>query len=103
MDIRDGLSGSLLADFESCVSKLPTLLAQLKEPAHEALLGDTLTAETLAMTLFTFRSPDAARRYLKKPRARLTGHTPLACIKNNGASREMVIGDLFRIIEGYAF
>ncbi len=103
MDIRDGLSASQKVDFENCVSRLPELLAEREEAINDASSGGTLTAETLALTLLTFGSPDAARQYLQKPTSRLAGKTPLVCINDSEASCEMVIGDLFRMVEGYVF
>jgi len=103
MKIRDGLPDARIADFEECLSQLPVLLNCLEEPVNGALLANTLTAETLALTLLTFGGPDAARHYLQKPSSRLSGNTPLLCIKESDASRDVVIRDLFRIIEGYVF
>ena len=103
MNIRDGLPDTQLVDFESCVSQLPALLNYLDEPVNNALLADVLTADTLALTLLTFGSTDAAGHYLQQPASRLAGNTPLLCIKDSEASRDVVIRDLFRIIEGYVF
>lgn len=103
MDIRDGLSASQLANFESCVNQLPALLNGLEDSVNDSLKADTLTAEALALAFMTFGNADATSHYLHKPTSRLAGKTPLACIKDNEISRELVIGDLFRIIEGYVF
>ncbi|WOD11543.1 antitoxin Xre/MbcA/ParS toxin-binding domain-containing protein [Pseudomonas sp. NyZ704] len=98
MNIRDGLPASRLAEFESTVR-----LNVLELRSTDALPTNSLTAEILALTLLAFGSPDAARHYLHKPSSRLAGTTPLARIKDSEASCEMVIEDLFRIIEGYVF
>jgi len=103
MNIRDGLPASRLAEFESTVSRVPAILNVLELRSTDALPTNSLTAEILALTLVAFGSPDAARHYLHKPSSRLAGTTPLARIKDSETSCEMVIEDLFRIIEGYVF
>lgn len=103
MNIRDGLSASQLANFQSCVNQLPALLNGLEDSDNDSLMADNLTAEAVALAFLTFGSAVAASHYLHKPTSRLAGKTPLACIRDNETSRERVIGDLFRIIEGYVF
>lgn len=103
MNIRDGLPASRLAEFESTLSRVPAMLNVLELRSYDTRPTDRLTAETLALTLLTFGSLDAARHYLHKPSSRLAGNTPLACIKDSETACEMVIEDLFRIIEGYVF
>ncbi|PCD01438.1 hypothetical protein [Halopseudomonas pelagia] len=103
MNIRDGLPASRLAEFESTVSRVPAMLNILELRSSGARPAYRQATETLALTLLTFGTPDEARHYLHKRTSRLAGTTPLACIKDSDASCEMVIEDLFRIIEGYVF
>lgn len=103
MNIRDGLPASRLAEFEITLSSVPAMLDALELRSTDALPADSLAYETLALTLLTFGSLEAAGQYLQKPASRMTGSTRLACIKDSDACCEVVIEDLFRIIEGYVF
>ncbi|WP_178114754.1 antitoxin Xre/MbcA/ParS toxin-binding domain-containing protein [Pseudomonas saliphila] len=103
MNIRDGLPAARLAEFQHAISRVPKKQNGLELGFTDGLLTDWQTTETLALALLVFGSPDAAREYLQKPTSRLDGKTPLACIKDSETTCEMVIEDLFRIIEGYVF
>jgi uncharacterized protein (DUF2384 family) len=103
MDIRDGLAKSLLPDFETALSQVPSMLNSFDESTDDALLVDTQSAETLALSRLVFGSIEETLRYLRKPSKRLAGKTPLDCIKAGGAERDEVITDLIRLIEGYVF
>lgn len=103
MNIRDGLAASRLTDFEMAIGQVPHLLESLDDPASNELMADIATTETLALSLLVFGSTEKARHYLQKPNARLSGLTPLHCIKNSVDARDQVIADLIRLIEGYVF
>ena len=103
INIRAGLPAARLVEFEHAISRVPEMLNGLELRFTDGLLTDRQTTETLALALLVFGRPDAAKHYLQKPSSRLAGNTPLACIKDSETSCEMVIADLFRIIEGYVF
>ncbi|PKM30013.1 MAG: hypothetical protein CVV07_10090 [Gammaproteobacteria bacterium HGW-Gammaproteobacteria-11] len=103
MEIRDGLAASLLADFEMSIGQVPRLLEGLDDPTSNNLLADIDATETLALSLLVFGSTAEAKHYLQKPLTRLSGKTPLHCIKTGANTRDEVIADLIRLIEGYVF
>ncbi len=103
MEIRDGLAASRLADFEMAIGQVPHLLESLDGPASNELMADIAAKETLALSLLVFGSTAKARHYLQKPNTRLAGMTPLHCIQTGADTRDEVIADLIRLIEGYVF
>lgn len=103
MEIRDGLAASLLADFEMAIGQVPHLLESLDGPASNELMADIAAKETLALSLLVFGSTEKAKHYLQKPNTRLAGMTPLHCIQTGADTRDEVIADLIRLIEGYVF
>lgn len=103
MNIRDGLAASRLADFEMAIGQVPHLLESLDDPASNELIAVIAAKETLALSLMVFGSTEKARHYLQKPNSRLSGLTPLHCIKTSADARDQVIADLIRLIEGYVF
>lgn len=54
MEIRDGLSASQLAKFQSCLNQLPALLSGLEDSGNDPLMADSLKAEALALAFLTF-------------------------------------------------
>jgi len=103
MKIRDGLAASLLADFEMAIGQVPHLLQSLDDPSSNALLADIAVTEALALSLLVFGSTAKAKHYLQKPNTRLAGMTPLQSIQTDAYTRDLVITDLIRMIEGYVF
>ena len=103
MDILEGLSASLLADFEKSLCEVPRLLESLDDPSRNDLLPDIAATETLALSLLVFGSTAKAKHYLQKPNTRLAGMPPLRCIQTDAYKQDLVITDLIRMIEGYVF
>ena len=103
MEIRDGLSASIQADFEKSLGEVPRLLESLDDPSSKDLLADIAATEALALSLLVFVSTAKAKHYLQKSNTRLAGMTPLHGIQTGANARDRVIADLIRLIEGYVF